>query len=43
MWERNGFVEDRGLGRWTEVRVELFGVCRRVEMKEEEIEKEGWP
>jgi GNAT superfamily N-acetyltransferase len=30
MWERNGFREDVGMGRWIEVGVELFGMARRV-------------
>ena len=38
MWERNGFVEDKGMGRWNEVGVELFAVCRRMKMKKVEVE-----
>lgn len=39
MWERNGFVEDKAMGRWNEVGVELFAICRRVEMKNAEVEE----
>lgn len=35
LWERNGFVEDGEMGRWNEVGVELFAVCRRIEVSEE--------
>jgi len=30
MWERNGFVVDEGMGRWSEVGVEHVGMFRRV-------------
>lgn len=37
MWERNGFREDIGMGRWIEVGVELFGMARRVNIASSSI------